>query len=199
MSDTRKIEMKTVYTECKRLYSDCQRLTKPLRPCLKTNAVLRMLRPRVHYYKKSPPHIWVSQTIFKMSRDFDDIDNNKPTITYKETHLEEECMYKMKILRRNGHYVYVWYRICVCGRFVNRQRDYEGISNESYLPNYHSFDGIVVHENAGCSYKTITNRGWCSTNYKITLTCYCEGNPGIGRKWRMVRIIHIPTKVWYSL
>lgn len=117
----------------------------------------------------------------EFSLPFDNIDNIIPTIYYKETHEEKECMYKMKILRRNGNPVYVWYRICVCDEFVNRQNAYDGISNNSYLPHYQSLDGIVVHENQGCTYETIPDRGWCSTDYKIRVTCYCEENNGIGR------------------
>lgn len=37
-----------------------------------------------------------------------------------EVYVKSECKYKRRKLIKDGNIIYMWYRICVCKKYVNR-------------------------------------------------------------------------------
>lgn len=100
--------------------------------------------------------------------DFADI--NSKTYT-KEEHDDRRCKYKIRKLNKNGTTIYIWYRICFCGKFANRDQEYDNRST-------HTKDGVDAHYEESCTYETIAVHGMCWVKYyEIHVQCYCLGKP----------------------
>ncbi|XP_061171575.1 uncharacterized protein LOC133181050 [Saccostrea echinata] len=99
---------------------------------------------------------------------FDDIDCGKSI--KDEEHYNENCSCKKKKVKRNGRTVFVWYRICYCGYHTDRTSEY----NRAEIPDNPPKDGIDIHYNESCYYRTEKHRGCIWNSYKFVLYCYCQ-------------------------
>ena len=100
-----------------------------------------------------------------------------------EEHTNKNCKCYRKKLRKYDRYVYVWFRICYCGKYLDRKDDYNRISNNADFPNYQSMNGIDIHEKDSCDYSSEPVQGWCSIkHYKFELHCYCQGQANTFRR-----------------
>ena len=101
----------------------------------------------------------------------------------EEEHTDKNCKCKRRKLRKDGRHVYVWFRICYCGKYLDRKNDYDRISNNADFPIYKSMNGIDIHEQDSCYYSSEPVRGWCSIkHYKFELHCYCQGQANTLRR-----------------
>lgn len=101
--------------------------------------------------------------------DFDDI-KSKPRNT-KEEHGDRRCKYKRRKLIKDGTTVFMWYRICVCGKYATRDRECENRTTDTK-------DGVHAHNEESCTYETIAVYGMCWVKYfEIHVQCYCLGKP----------------------
>lgn len=103
---------------------------------------------------------------------FDDIKSKTYT---KEEHGDRRCKYKRRKLIKDGTTFYMWYRICVCRKYVTRDQEY---GNSTII----TTDGVDDHYEESCTYETIAVHGMCWVKYYgIQVQCYCPGKPKKGR------------------
>ena len=95
-----------------------------------------------------------------------------------ETHLSDECkaVPSMGQLNEHGRIVYLFVRLCKCGKYENR---YDLLLRPRIvnLP----IDGVDVHGRTDCSYhakpQAVTDyNGTAHRQYKLVLDCHC-GKP----------------------
>lgn len=99
-----------------------------------------------------------------------------------EEHLNSDCNYHMKMLKENGCKVYVWFRICPCGKteLEDRSKEYDSLSDGDSLPPGYSKNGIYVHYTEACSYRALQELpNW--DIFKIKEDCHCEKRLPKGR------------------
>lgn len=86
---------------------------------------------------------------------FDDI---KLKIYMKEEYDDRRCKYKRRKLIKDGIIIYMWYRICVCEKYVSRGQEYE---NKIIVIK----DGVDVYYEESCIYEINFVYGWCLVKY----------------------------------
>lgn len=70
-----------------------------------------------------------------------------------EIHYSKECKCKRRRLYHVWIFVYVYYRICFCGKYRNRLSPFEHTAENRPLPTGHiNIDEVDIHANAHCHY-----------------------------------------------
>lgn len=90
-----------------------------------------------------------------------------------EIHYRSGCKCKRRRLHHDGEFYYLYYRICVCGEYLNRLSPFEHTAENRRLPIGHiNIDGVDIHGNAHCHYKYLKSQP--SGNKVFRLICYCD-------------------------
>lgn len=106
----------------------------------------------------------------------------KKATKINEEHCDSGCEYRMKRLNEDGCEVYVWFRICFCGKteLKDRSKEYDSLSDGDSLPPGYSKNGIYAHYAEACSYRALQELpNW--DIFKIKEDCHCEKRLPKGR------------------
>lgn len=79
---------------------------------------------------------------------------SKKVIKIIEEYLNSDCNYYMKMLKENGCKVYVWFRICFCGKIEleDRLKEYDFFFDGDSLLLGYLKNGIYVYYMEVCFY-----------------------------------------------
>lgn len=99
-----------------------------------------------------------------------------------EEHWNSDCNYDMKMLNENGCKVYVWFRICSCGKteLEDRSKEFDFLSDGDGLPPSYSKNGIYVHYSEACTYRALRKLPHWNI-FKIEEECHCAKRLPKGR------------------
>lgn len=90
-----------------------------------------------------------------------------------EIHYRRGCKCKRRRLYHVSDFVYVYYRICVCGKYRNRRGPYEHTAENRPLPTGHiNIDGVDIHAHSNCHYEYVKSQP--SGTKKNLMYCYCN-------------------------
>lgn len=94
-----------------------------------------------------------------------------------EVHYSRGCMCKRRRLKHVSDFVYVYYRVCVCGKYRNRRGPFEHTAENRLLPTGHIIiDGVDIHANAHCHYVYLTEEHFGEEILVFQLKCHCNKN-----------------------